>query len=753
MSRRRGNDDRQCEANSKKQRTMDSFSKLLSQTYTLKAFLLHFLFQFSVIRKEVETSHEATTTAASSVAETNITQIPDPLDVENHSQSDWPDIWTEKQRKEFIGKHQWLFANSGKLGCRNCKEASINGLGPHKEKNVSLSEEWVNCEVGVSNDNEKRESKLSMLRGKIHKHVNSQAHVIAFKIVDSQKKDCISEAINKVKTEEVRKTEIVFRTAYFLAKKNRPFTDHPALIDLQTLNGLDCGIILHSRYSATEINDCIATEMKRKIIDNLVLSESKLSVIIDESTTLSNKSVLIIYLKTCVAQNNEKPDFLFLSLVELPSQTADVVTDTLMKTLSDSGLTEEFLHRNWLAFISDGASVMVGSRSGVATRLKTKFPNLFVWHCLNHRLELSVGDVLRDVTEINHFQNFMDSLYCVYSMSPKNQSQIKEASVELESELLKIGRVFSVRWIASSFRTVSAVWRSFKSLNRHFELAAEDASRDSKDRQQFRGLKAKLSSKEFLLDLALMHDCLSELSDLSLALQERDMTIPQAHKLLQRTIRVIASFNDSPGEKVLEAEKSVSGGVHQHVDLSTNKKIVSIKPKQFLQSLVDNMKARLVPTESDTFLKDLEVFDNKHLNTVNNDIRFGEAEVRRLAGRFQLDSKMCLRGMRAYVEGDKDDKEIRPLLKAIDTIPCSSAECERGFSQMNNIVTDHRSRLSLKNVHNLMFLNINGPPVGLFRPSSYVQKWLKGHHSSAINARSRRKAEESHTPKNFWDVL
>lgn len=148
-----------------------------------------------------------------------------------------------------------------------------------------------------------------------------------------------------------------------------------------------------------------------------------------------------------------------------------------------------------LVGICHGASVMVGSRSGVATRLWIKCPNLFVWHwcsCVNHRFELSVCNVSRDVTKVNHFQRFMDSVYCLYSMSPKNQSQNKKISIDLNSELIKIGRIFDVRWISSSFRCASVVWRSFRSLHENFELASQDATRDFKEWQKLKDLKAKL---------------------------------------------------------------------------------------------------------------------------------------------------------------------------------------------------------------------------------------------------------------------
>lgn len=87
--------------------------------------------------------------------------------------------------------------------------------------------------------------------------------------------------------------------------------------------------------------------------------------------------------------------------------------------------------------MSDGASVMLGVRSGVATRLRARFPHLFIWHCLNHKLELAVGDVIKDITNVNHFSSFMDSIYCVYSQSPKN---LRELKVYLQNWKLSVQR-------------------------------------------------------------------------------------------------------------------------------------------------------------------------------------------------------------------------------------------------------------------------------------------------------------------------
>jgi len=118
------------------------------------------------------------------------------------------------------------------------------------------------------------------------------------------------------------------------------------------------------------------------------------------------------------------------------------------------------------AIVCDGASVMLGRKSGVVTRHGMKYPKLFSWHCLNHRLELALCDAIRDVTAVNHFKAFLDFIYSLCSQSTKNQLELRGASRELETQILReletqilqIGQVLDVRWISSSFRTVKAAW-------------------------------------------------------------------------------------------------------------------------------------------------------------------------------------------------------------------------------------------------------------------------------------------------------
>lgn len=167
---------------------------------------------------------------------------------------------------------------------------------------------------------------------------------------------------------------------------------------------------------------------------------------------------------------------------------------------------------------------MLGKLSGVGVRLKAIYQKILLWHCLNHRLELAVGDAIDGIAAINHFKFLMDKLYSHFSMSTKNRYELGEVAAELGQVLQVIGRTLSVRWAASSLRSVRATWNAIPALHKYFVQGSCDTERDGTTRATMLGLAKRLESQEYLCDLALMYDLLEELSILSKSLQVLRLT-------------------------------------------------------------------------------------------------------------------------------------------------------------------------------------------------------------------------------------
>ena len=152
--------------------------------------------------------------------------------------------------------------------------------------------------------------------------------------------------------------------------------------------------------------------------------------------------------------------------------------------------------------------------------------------------------------------------------------------------------MFTVRWVASSFRAVSAVWLSFPALAQHFQNASKDETRQSTEKARFQGLLSKLCTTSFVKNLALMADVLNKLKNLPETLQNRSTTLPKAQNLLTVHIRRIESLVVSPGEHSILAQHAEEAMSFQEVRLREGRGPV-INQAQFIRAVADNMKRRL----------------------------------------------------------------------------------------------------------------------------------------------------------------
>jgi hypothetical protein len=82
----------------------------------------------------------------------------------------------------------------------------------------------------------------------------------------------------------------------------------------------------------------------------------------------------------------------------------------------------------------------------------------------------------------------MDKLYAYYHQSLNNLRGLDKSCVEIGIEMKKIGRVLNVRWLASSFRTIKAVWNNYPVIYLHVSKEHDAISN---------GIRSKLESSFF----------------------------------------------------------------------------------------------------------------------------------------------------------------------------------------------------------------------------------------------------------------
>ena len=344
--------------------------------------------------------------------------------------------------------------------------------------------------------------------------------------------------------------------------------------------------------------------MRQEVVPHIKKNNSFISIAIDE-TTMYNKSYMIIYLRADVG--GQVVDNVFLDMVQCSlGTTATALYTTLMSTLHSHQLDGEYLKAHLIGITTDGASVMTGVDNGVVTLLKRDYPRVKAIHCVAHKLELSIKDALKAVTSTNHFEIFITKLYTLYHQSHKNQRELEIAAASVQETLRKITPIFTIRWVASSFRAVKAVWHDFAALGQHLHDASADQSRSSKDRAKYLGLLKHIETTGFVTDLANMKDVLRELSELLLDLQRRDMSVPEAHAAVHSKAAYLQALCnlDKPGRSLAKVQNQMENKTFKHVQLSENAD--KIHRQQFLQAVVDNLKGRFPDDDLVQMLQPLE---------------------------------------------------------------------------------------------------------------------------------------------------
>ncbi|KAJ1137229.1 hypothetical protein NDU88_003642 [Pleurodeles waltl] len=662
-----------------------------------------------------------------------------------------PDCWNTKQWSYFKDENPWLYLNSGHVGCFVCKEVKAAGGSVH---GMRISSEWAEGKVGPSGT--KKSFRQKQIRKKISEHKASGAHLVAEEICKTLQNRTVEEAVQQSNATRLDSTCRVFITAYYLAKNNCPFTDYPNLIKLLEMSGSAMGRVLHSNVTAAEIVRHIAVEMQQKLVCYIKDHKTKITVIVDENTNILNKPALIIYLRGAFGDQS-KPVTVFFGLVELQEINSLATKMALLQYFENVGISMSLLNEIWIAVCSDGPAIVFSKE--VIDLLRSDFPNIALsWHCLAHRLELVVADVIDYVAGINHFKIFMDSLYATYSMSPRNARQLEMAANELVIQLQKIGKMLDTRWVASSYGTVRAVWHCFPALCKHFEDASKDPSRPTRDRGKYEGLLNKLTSCSFIKELGLMCDALEQLNDLSELLQRLDMTIVNAHRCLLNQVHRFTAMKDTPGKFATIAQRAAEEGQFMNIQISKERiNFSSLNPRQFYESLSVMLNERCRVGSDAELIESFSVLDQENLLVGGKHILYGEVEVGLLCSTFHLPLRETIDAYRCFKDsgGKKCPEALMELVVCMKTLPANSADCERGLGAMNLIVSPTRSSHSAT-VCSCLWLNLNGPPLNAFEPLSYVESWLaKGRRSAEerhCEKPHQKKDDEEHL-KAFWEIL
>jgi hypothetical protein len=194
-------------------------------------------------------------------------------------------------------------------------------------------------------------------------------------------------------------------------------------------------------HTAKEIMDHFRDELNKGLLTKLEKS-TFVGAAIDESTDVSsaeNAGIYVYYAE----EGEAKCDF--LKMKQLHGATAVHIKNAFCEVLKEFSLIEKLI-----CFGSDGASVMLGKRGGVAAFLRADphiWPCMLNNHCVGHRLALG-AHAATDAVKYSHVvESFICSAYNPFARSSKRQDALK-ALQETFNESGKILRSVPTRWLS-----------------------------------------------------------------------------------------------------------------------------------------------------------------------------------------------------------------------------------------------------------------------------------------------------------------
>ena len=239
-------------------------------------------------------------------------------------------------------------------------------------------------------------------------------------------------------------------------------------------------------------------------------------------------------------------DTVFFDCSDLLSYSASSSPDDDANVACISEKFEELNIEKMKAFVSDGASVMVGKKGGVAKKLRDNFTKTMInVHCICHRLGLACGDTgddfnfIRNVEEIlielwNCFKNFSKRLHIYIKVALKSKQFDTLTPKRKKQTVKRMKKACRTRWLSLD-AGVDGAWEDFGGI---IDATGSTAT----------GLLRKINNYEFSGILCLLKNMLPILSCLSKTFQTGSLNFS----------RITPSINKCK-EKIKEVAKDGRG--------------------------------------------------------------------------------------------------------------------------------------------------------------------------------------------------
>ena len=169
------------------------------------------------------------------------------------------------------------------------------------------------------------------------------------------------------------------------------------------------------KYTSHKIQNKLLSIMAQQVLRKIICQfQSKFyTIMIDETTDASNAEQVVIVIRWVSDHLSVHEEFIGLY------HTSSIQAQSLMAIIKDSLLRLNLILELCRGECYDGASVMSGARSGVATIISSEEPRAVFTHCYGHSLNLAVGDTIRQSKLMQSSLETVNEISKLIKKSPK----------------------------------------------------------------------------------------------------------------------------------------------------------------------------------------------------------------------------------------------------------------------------------------------------------------------------------------------
>jgi len=344
----------------------------------------------------------------------------------------------------------------------------------------------------------------------------------------------------------------LFNTAFDVAMAEMSFSQFPLIIKMQKRNGVQFAPGKDDRFACAEFVHFLA-EAIREDIKQILNSASFFCGEMDGSEARKTKEEKeLIYAKVVI---RGQPVELLLKCQRMSDFGG--VDAAATKSAFDQAFTKEYgladdrFGSLLIGVCADGASVNMGRLHGACTEMKSNRIWLKIIHCVNHRLELAMGDAFSSNKAFENLDNMMIKIFYLFKNSGKNKRLIQRLAQRLNVTFIGFINTKGTRFQEHNYRGIKAMIVNYLSLLLFCENMVEADNRSVKPdiKAMLKGYHDRMVTYGYLATLELYRQVLRLTTHASLMFQNKQVLITDVMDSLTECkagLEEIAALEETP---------------------------------------------------------------------------------------------------------------------------------------------------------------------------------------------------------------